>query len=218
MVNVNFSQVQEPDEELEFAPNVQLYTEALGSLDANAEMLRFIGSVGFDGFALIAVDKPLTRANRVMLAGKVNLEADVNAGDYAGVGIYFPSIAFGIAICEDDDVKNSVKVFDPSDAAHPYDKESVVEYTTAEGLLKLQIDLIQKKNAKSLYETRLNVNASWDGALKHIDQAINLGRRNPVLSPMMLVMTRGSSSHVWIRELDLISDVKVRGTGYLDVI
>ena len=218
MVNINYSQVQEPDEELEDAPRCELYSEAGGDLAANAEMLQFNGSVGFDGFALLAVGRPLMNSNRVVLVGKINLEADVNAGDYAGVGIYFPSIAYGVCICEDDDVKNSVKVFDPGDAAHPFDKDSVVEYTTAEGLLKLQIDIIRRKNAKSLPETRFNVNATWNGTLKHTDQAINLGRRNPVLHPMIMLMTRGASSNVWIRELDLISDVKVRGSGYLDVI
>ena len=221
MVKVNYSNPQEPDEELRDAPTTTLFNEAGGSLDANASMLRFQGNLTSTAMAVLAISRPLVKVDRVLLYARAKFIADNNADDCAGLGIWFPDVMKIIGLVNvGSDNTDKIAFYDKSsNQGNLYASlDSVAEYSTTEGILKLQCEIIRGLNDKSLVETRVNIRSSWDGTLKHADIDITFNRDNPIMAPCIVVLTRGAASYVSIRSATLIVDNMDFGVGNLEAV
>jgi hypothetical protein len=218
MVSVNYSNPQEPDEALMAALDTSNFAEGVG-LAADSGMLQFTGLAAFTKYAVLAQAALPINFNRVMLYAKVQLDSDVNADDFAMIGVFFPSLmrTIGIANVGSDSTNKLSYMSHQGNAGNLIvNLDSQVEYSTTEGLLRLQIEVIRSVNAKTLPTTRFNMRASWDGVLQHEDVPLVIGRGMITLPPLLVLGVRGAASYVWIRNATLVADSLMGGRGPLE--
>jgi hypothetical protein len=220
MANVNYSNPQEPDEELVLAPNPSNYSEVAG-LSADSEMLLFTGLAAFTKFATLAVAEGMSNFDRVLVHSQVQLESDVNADDFSMLGVLFPDQMQIVGVANvGSDSTNKVCYFNHTGNAGNLlsNLDSVAEYSTTEGLLKFQLEILRGLDSKSLRTNRLNIRLSWDGTTKHKDIALVFGRSMLYLPPVLVVGCRGAASKVWIRRATIVADNLMSGRGPLEAI
>jgi hypothetical protein len=216
--SINFSDVQEPDESLINAPSVGYFAEG-SNLDANSSMLRFQGTAGTHHKAFILMDNRIP-VDRILAIMRILLTSGGGASDYAGIGVYLPSTGRGYALCNVGvDSTDKIYVFDlTSNSVGPTSLDSVSEYSTSEGLIKMELHQRLHKSSKSLPETRWNINVSYNGTIKHTNINGGGGRMLNILPPILFVCTYGASSYVSIRYATISGDSIQGASGYLEAI
>ena len=218
MTTKDYGNVQEPDEELRDALAIR-HSEGAGSLDANLNMLRFIG-VNIETQMTVLGKISTTRSwDRALLLARMRTTTTVTS--FAGIGIFFPDVMVGVLLrnmATDDTDRVSTMTLCNGTGLDYADLSTEAEFTDATGLLKMQIDISKGLSAKSLPTTRLLVSTAWDGVTMQTRLAVDLGRAVMLGDAYVFVLTSDDEASLHLDRWVALLDSKSYGIGELEAI